>query len=184
MGNVRPIRMTPTDIEATFPQGHRLPCPIVDLCTFLERNGYPISGCFEISKIGIDDLKGWFQNDLSSYEQFLPFGRGACGDVYALWLTDGLSPEQAPVVMFGSEGELEVLASDAEQFCRLLCLGYSEIGLDDPTTKPADFDETEPFRRFMVERYGFEFPATAAPIIDAARTSFPSFKTWVESRQP
>ena len=176
--------MTPADIEATYPKGHRLPRPIVDLCSFLQHHGYPISGCFELSTIGMDDLKCWFRDDPASYEQFLPFGRGASGDVYALWLTNEFSPEHAPIVMFGSEGELEVLATDPEQFCRLLCLGYSEIGLDDPTTQPTDYDETAPFRQFMVERYGFQLPATAAPIIDAARTAFPSFKTWVESRQP
>lgn len=176
--------MKPADIEATFPNGHRLPRPIVDICCFLQLNGYPISGCFEISNIGMDDVKAWFKDEPSSSGQFLPFGRGACGDVYALWLTDGLSPDHAPVVMFGSEGELEVLARDSEQFCRLLCLGYAEIGLNDPTAEPTDFDETEPFRRFMLERYNFELPATAAPIVDDAGGRFPSFRSWVESRRP
>lgn len=176
--------MKPADIEATFPHGHRLPRPIADLCDFLERNGYPISGCFELSTFGMDGLKGWFRNEHSAYEQFLPFGRGASGDIYALWLTEGLSPDHAPVVMFGSEGELEVLARNSEQFCRLLCLGYSEIGLDDPASEPADFNETAPLRSFMLERYGFQLPANAAPIIDDAKARFPTFRGWVESRQP
>lgn len=178
------MRMKPVAIEATFPLGHRLPRPIIDLCGFLEQHGYPISGCFELSTVGMDGLKGWFRNEPSAYEQFLPFGRGACGDIYALWLTDGLSPDHAPVVLFGSEGELAVLARDAEQFCRLLCLGYSEIGLDDPNSKPTDFDETEPLRRFMLERYGFQLPANAAPIIGDASARFPGFRSWVQSFQP
>jgi hypothetical protein len=172
-----------TDIEATFPGGHRLPRPIVDICSFLETNGYPISGCFELSTIGMADLREWFRKQPSVCEQFLPFGRGACGDVYALWLTGDLAPDCAPVVMFGGEGELEVLASDAEQFCRLLCLGYSEIGLDNPADEPSEFDEAEPFRRFMLARYNFELPENAVPIIDDARALFPSFKKWVENRQ-
>ena len=173
--------MKPADIEATFPNSHRLPRPIVDICGFLEGNGYPISDCFELSTIGMDDLKGWFASDPSAYNQFLPFGRGACGDVYALWLMDDLTPEEAPVVMFGPEGELEVLALDSEQFCRLLCLGYSEIGLEDPAAAPTDFDETEPFRRFVLDRYDFQLPTTALPIIEDAKARFPSFRSWVES---
>lgn len=88
----------------------------------------------------------------------------------------------APVVMFGSEGQLEVLSTNAEQFCRLLCLGYSEIGLDDPASEPEDFQETEPLRRFMVKRYGFQIPETAGPIIAAAAAAYPTFGSWVESR--
>ena len=94
---------------------------------------------------------------------------------------DCVSPENAPVVMFGSEGELEVLARDSEQFCRLLCLGYSEIGLDDPAAQPAEFDETEPFRRFMLERYDFQLPSTALTILDDAKARFPSFSSWVKN---
>ncbi len=124
--------MKPEQIEATFPLGHRLPEPIVAICEFLEVHGYPISGCFELSLIGMKQVRGWFRDKEVSH-QFLPFGRGACGDVYALWLHRAeVQPDSAPVVMFGSEGELLVLASSAREFCRLLCLGYAEIGLDDP----------------------------------------------------
>lgn len=177
--------MKPEKIEATFPLGHWLPEPIVAICQFLEAHGYPISGCFELSLIGMDDLRGWFRDQPQVSHQFLPFGRGASGDVYALWLhAPEVLPESAPVVMFGSEGELPVIASSAREFCRLLCLGYSEIGLDDPSSTPQDFDETEPFRRFMLERYGFSLPETAEPIMSAARDSAPSFADFVAANQP
>ena len=176
--------MKAEQIEATFPLGHRLPEPIVSICQFLETNGYPISGCFELSLIGMNDLKGWFPDRPEVYQQFLPFGRGACGDVYALWLHgSGVQPDTAPVVMFGSEGELLVLASSALEFCRLLCLGYSEIGLDDPSSAPSDFAETEPFRRYILERYSFTLPETAAPIMAAAKASAPSFADFVVANQ-
>ena len=171
--------MSPAEIEATFLGSQRLPRPIADVCSFLEGHGYPISGCFELSASGTDALKAWFGGDSPAVAQLLPFGSGASGDVYALWLTEGLPPDQAPVVMLGSEGELAVLARDPEQFCRLLCLGYSEIGQDDPNGAPSDFDEAEPLRRFMMEKHGFELPATAAPIYDEASARFPSFEDWV-----
>lgn len=177
--------MKPEQIEATFPLGHRLPEPIVAICQFLETNGYPISGRFELSLIGMEDVRGWFRDRPEVSQKFLPFGRGACGDVYALWLhSPEVQPDTAPVVMFGSEGELPVLASSALEFCRLLCLGYSEIGLDDPSSTPRDFDETEPFRQFMIGRYGYTLPETAAPIMSAAMASAPSFADFVAANQP
>jgi hypothetical protein len=176
--------MKPALIEATFPLGHRLPEPIVRVCEYLSTHGYPISGCFELSQIGMDDLMTWFRNDPEAYQQFLPFGRGACGDVYAIWIHDvGISPEDAPVVMFGSEGELAVLASTPLEFIRLLCLGYSEIGLDDPASVPRDYDETAQFRQFMVQRYGFELPPNAESIITSAVASAPDFAAFVAAKQ-
>ena len=169
------------EIEATFPCGHRLPQPIVEICCFFEEHGYPISGCFELSTIGMEQLKGWFGGDPIAYGQFLPFGRGACGDIYALWLKDGLVPDNAPVVMFGSEGELVVLALNATQFCRLLCLGYSEIGLDDPASLPSEYEQTDAFRRCMLNKYDFELPSTALPIMEEAQAQYPSFAIWVDS---
>jgi len=175
--------MKPSEIESTFLKRKHLPEPIVDICRYLEANGYPISGCFEISKIGIHDVAAWFEGDLEAQAAFLPFGRGACGDVYAIWLTEELSPDAAPVVMLGSEGQLEVLAVDATQFVRLLCLGYSEIGLNDPDDEPTDFDATIGFRSFIQTKYRFDLPSTARPIFDEARSRFPSFAEWVAEHQ-
>ncbi len=175
--------MNASEIEATFPSKHRLPEPISDICRFVSTHGYPISGCFEISKIGMSDVRAWFRDDAAAQAAFLPFGRGACGEVYAIWLTEGLTPERAPVIMLGSEGQLEVLAVDSREFCRLLCLGYSEIGSDDPDSTPSDFAETEPFRDFIQEKYHFDLPATARHIVEMASSRFPKFVDWVEAHQ-
>jgi hypothetical protein len=176
--------MTPEQIEATFPLGHHLPGPVVSICRFLEEHGYPISGCFELSSIGMDDVMGWFPGRPDAYQQFLPFGRGACGDVYALWLHSSVvQPGTAPVVMFGSEGELSVLASSPLEFCRLLCLGYSEIGLDHATSIPRDFEKTSPFRHFMIKQYAFALPETAEPIIASGIASAPDFPAFVAASQ-
>ena len=175
--------MKTSEIETTFSTKQKLPQPIADICSFLESNGYPISGCFEISKIGMTDIKLWFKDDEDVQAMFMPFGRGACGDIYTIWLTEGLSPESAPIVMLGSEGQLEVLALDSLEFCRLLCLGYSEIGLDDSTQPPSDYEETKRFRDFVQEKYNFTLPDTAQPIIEKAKARFPNFQQWVADHQ-
>jgi hypothetical protein len=175
--------MKATDIEATFLTKHLLPEPIVDICRFLEIHGYPISGCFELSTIGARDVAHWFRHDQKAQAELLPFGRGACGDIYAIWLTEGLSAADAPVIMLGSEGQLEVLAVNSTEFCRLLCLGYSEIGLHEPEEEPSDYEATKPFREFILAKYQFDLPSTAAPIFEEARSRFPGFADWVGEHQ-
>jgi hypothetical protein len=172
--------MIKNDIESTFYTGQVLPEAISKVCEFLDENGYPISGCFELSTIGVDDLKGWFKKTPSAVDTLLPFGRGACGDIYAVWLVNNLELENSPIVMFGSEGTLSVLARNAKEFCKLLCLGYSELGLEDHSLVGDDFSETKPFRDFILGEYNFELPQTGNKIIEEANQAFPEFTKWVE----
>ena len=172
--------MIQEEIEGTIISGNKLSEPIAHICKFLDENGYPISGCFELSTIGINDLLYWFRKNPSAVEELIPFGRGACGDIYSLWLTNGLSPEEAPIVMFGSEGELLVLAKDSKEFCKLLCLGYSEVGLEDHSVAGSEYAETEKFRNYIMSVYNFELPETGEAIIDQANKLFPYFKLWEE----
>ena len=155
----------------------------MDICRFHEAHGYPISGCFEIVTRGMDGVRAWFEKSPLAQGSLMPFGVGATGDIYAIWLTNGLLPDSSPVIILGSEGELDVLAVNTREFCRLLCLGYSELGLDDIDSIPTDFDETKPFRDFMLKKYQFDLPATARPIVDEARSQFPDFKGWVAEHQ-
>ena len=175
--------MKPSEIEKTFPNGLQLPEPITDICRFLAAHGYPISGCFKLSKIGMEDVVAWFPNDQVAQAGFMPVGRGACGEVYSLWLTGDRSPGDAPVVILGSEGESLVLAANAVDFCRLLCLGYSELGRDDPASEPSEYEATKPWREFFLKKYGFDLPGTAQPIIEDAQARFPDFQKWVETHQ-
>ncbi len=168
-------------IESTIISGKKLPKPISYICKYLDENNYPISGFFELSTNGIDDMLHWFRKNPHAVDELIPFGRGACGDVYCLWLTNGLCPEDAPIVMFGSEGELLVLAKDSKEFCKLLCLGYSEVGLEDHTVAGKEFSKTEKFRDYIVGIYNFELPETGEFIIDQANKLYPYFKTWVEA---
>ena len=82
--------------------------------------------------------------------------------------------------MFGSEGSLPVLATDSLEFCKLLCLGYSELGLDDHCTPGEDFDETAPLREFPLGLHTFALPKSGMSIIEHAGSRFPGFRAWVE----
>lgn len=175
--------MLAADVESKFPPNVPLPLGVRTLCDFLDQNGYPISGCFEISTIGDDDMAAWFPNDTEMQHRFAVFGRGSTGSVYALWLHDGNDPNSAPVVVLGSEGDLLVLATDCLEFCRLLGCGYDELEWDDLTKPSPSSDAAQPLRDWLTERLNLDCPSVGSAIVSAARERYRDFGDFVRAWQ-
>ena len=173
--------MLASDVESKFPPGVEMPDPIRALCGYLDQYDYPLSGCFEISTIGDDDMQTWFPNDLAMQRAFAVFGRGSTGSIYAVWLRDGSNIELCPVVVLGSEGELLVLATDSLQFCRLLGCGYNELEWDDLTLPSPEWDDTKPLRDWLAKHMKIDFPETGAEIVSAAQQKHIDFQGFVQS---
>jgi hypothetical protein len=170
-------------VQSNFPEGVKLPDCLRAICDYLDAHGYPLSGCFEICDWGRRDTEGWFPKDLATQRQVAIFGRGSTGSSYALWLVPNANPDEAPVVLFGSEGEFIVLASNAFEFCRLLGLGYHEVEFDDLTAPPADWTETAGLRNWLADRFQIDFPARGELIALVAREQHPGFGKWMQSWQ-
>ncbi|MBL9082813.1 MAG: hypothetical protein JNK76_13450 [Planctomycetales bacterium] len=170
-------------VQSNFPEGVKLPDCLRALCDYLDTHGYPISGCFEICDWGRRDAEGWFPNDPVTRSQVAIFGRGSTGSSYALWLVPTSDPENAPVVLFGSEGEFLVLAPNAFEFCRLLGLGYTEVESDDLSKPPAEWNETGKLRSWLAERFAMDFPATGEKIAHEARERHTGFAKWMNDWQ-
>lgn len=176
-------------IENTFYLGQKLPDGIVHICNFYDdvgvKNAHTISGSFELSSSGMESIDSWFGGkSKKAADMLMPFGGGPSGDIYAIWLTNDLMAENAPIVMLGSEGEAEVLAVNHVEFCKLLCLGYDEISTDDlsmPSCEesPESYEKAKPFRDKMLEIYRFCLPKTGDVIVKEAREKFPNFAKWV-----
>ena len=175
------LRMLVDEIESKFPPGIQVPQSIRSLCEFIEDNGYPLSGCFELSTIGDADLQAWFPNDLAMQRQFAVFGRGSTGSVYALWLRDGRDVDNSPVIVLGSEGELLVLAVNPREFCRLLGCGYDELEWDDLSQPAAEWENTRRLREYLCERLGLSFQMTGESIVLEARDQYPDFASDIEA---
>lgn len=78
----------------------------------------------ELKFDGLDGLLGNTDAEQKLSKDFVFFGERGCGSMAAVWLLEGRSINYAPVVLFGSEGELEVIASDFLTFTALCGLGY------------------------------------------------------------
>ena len=173
--------MLADDVESKFPRGITMPDTIRALCDYLDTNGYPLSGCFEISTIGDDDMQAWFPNDPAMQRRFVVFGRGSTGSVYAIWLRDGTDVDSSPVIVLGSEGELLVMAETPMEFCRLLGCGYNELEWDDLTQPSPESNDAQPLREWLVNRFDIDFPATGDKIVSTARTRYPDFPSFIQS---
>lgn len=173
--------MLADDVESKFPPGVKMPVAIRALCDFLDTNGYPLSGYFEISTIGDDDLRAWFPNDPTMQRRFAVFGRGSTGSVYAIWLRDGTDVDSSPVIVLGSEGESLVMAANSLEFCRLLGCGYNELEWDDLTQPSPESDDAQPLREWLDSRFDIDFPARGDEIVSAARTQCPNFSAFIQT---
>lgn len=170
-------------VASKFPPGVALPEGVRVLCDYLDTHGYPLSGCFEISRIGREDVESWFPDDEAMQQQFAVFGRGSTGSTYALWLRDTQDASAAPVVVLGSEGEFLVLATDCREFCRLLGCGYDELEWDKLTEPGKKWNETQPLRDWLAEKMSLDFPATGEAIVAAAKAKHPDFAQYVTAWQ-
>jgi len=116
------------NIKKGIPKSITIPIELEKLCKWTEKNGYPISGCFELRADDGETMKYWLGFDNIS-DRFGLFGAGASGDIYAFWIDDSGGQK---IVHLGSEGDsVYILSNNFVDFLRLLAIGYDEIGFAD-----------------------------------------------------
>jgi hypothetical protein len=174
---------TATKVQKQFPSGVKLPPPLKVLCGYLDKFDYPISGCFEIDARGRETIRSWFRGDEKMEMRFAVFGKGSTGSTFALWLTDDLDAEEAPVIVLGSEGDFVVLAENVLEFCRLLGCGYDEVEAEDLSKAPSLAKETEPLRKWFAEHLAIKSPKNGKAIVSAAKKRYPKFAQHVSAWQ-
>jgi hypothetical protein len=171
------------NIEAEFPPGTTMPDELRQLCDYLDRTDYPISGYMRLRPEG-SALKAWFGDDEKAANQFAGFGAGPDGSILAFWLYRGPDASGAPVIHLGSEGQNNmVLASDFQEFLRLFGIGYGELGFDDLSAPPAEPQTAERLRAWLLAKFGITPPATGAELVKQAQTRHPDLDTWIRDWQ-
>jgi hypothetical protein len=127
----------------------------------------------------MDDFWSYHSSDLS--ESFVFFLQLAEGSRIGLWLYPALAdPDQAPVVLVGSEGELRFLGRDTTQFLARVASG---VGIGELYDFP-NLEDLEPFRsdlavwlqgRARLDQSGVAEVASADP-----RNDHPDLAAWVQ----
>ncbi|MFF1709088.1 hypothetical protein [Streptomyces sp. NPDC058268] len=121
-------------------------------------------------------------------DRLVPFAQATgSGSFYALWRCDDRADlATLPVVFFGDEGDLDVVASGLRDLFRLLAI-------DDECYLPEDeWDDDDEhsvghgeYLDWLKERFGLTAPEAADPIIDRARDEYGlRFMDWLLEFSP
>lgn len=174
------------EIIKGIPEQIDIPAAFEKLCYWTDKNGYPISGQFELRADDGETMRYWLGFDNVSH-RFGLFGAGGDGSLYAFWIDDD---GRQKIVHMGSEGDhVYILADDFIDFLRLLAIGYDEIGHAD-LGKPVrewniEIEQEEDnginpaFREWVEKEFGVRVPDTGSEIVDVDDHTF---SNWIEEQ--
>ncbi len=153
--------MKTEDIKKGFPETLPFPKELALLIDWVNENGYPISGCFELRADDGDTMFYWFGfRDVES--KLGQFGAGADGSLYCIWDTE---TGVYPIVHMGSEGdEIKVLAENFVDFLRLLAIGYDELGFEELTSPPEEDESNPVFQQWVKKQFGVSIPKVGSEL--------------------
>jgi hypothetical protein len=119
--------------------------------------------------------RAWGMNEeaASSVHAFAQDGTG--GQVCLWQRAQQAALEEAPVVVCGSEGELEVLALNLADYFVQVVWGYDHFGAG-----PADLPHSEGAR--VLRALGIEVPDDPTGLRSAAQAANPDFEAWIRAR--
>ena len=165
---------------------HQLPNTLIELIKFdqsLEENNYYSQSFYLNDDIEEDFFESWLDNDQTDEEKrkeyaknMIVFARAdGTGGAYAMWIQEGNTDlEKAPIISYGSEGEITVVANNLKDLIKMLSFGaegmegsfYHALDTDedeyeeDPSYFYKDFVENRPnflkFRKWMKEVLAIE----------------------------
>jgi len=169
---------TLAEIKKGFPE--TVPCPeeLALLVDWVKRNGYPISGYFELRADDGDTMFYWF-GFRNVEKQLGQFGAGPDGSLYCVW-----DDEKGgyPIIHMGSEGqENKILASSFVDFLRLLAIGYGEIGFEDMASSPEENESNPTFQAWVKETFHVSIPNCGVEITNQAQEAKPDFQEWINA---
>ncbi len=119
-------------------------------------------------------LRAWTGNERVTGAEYRVFGQDGTGGYAALWLVrPGADLLDQPIVFFGSEGELSVVASRFADYLWLLAAG---VGPYEATCYGADGARApQPELAAFAEQHGGA-PRLPGEVLAAARAEFPDFE--------
>ena len=121
-----------------------------------------------------DWLRSWTGNDTVSADGFRVFGQDGTGGLAAFWLTrDGRPILEQPIVFFGSEGELGVVARNFGDYLWLLAHG---IGPYEAVAEGAGWARDNAVFREFAEAHAPGNERDPRELLDIARRDFPDFE--------
>ena len=129
---------------------------------------------FQDAAENADWIRAWTGNQELDAAEYRFFGADGTGGMAGFWLVrEGADLLDQPIVFFGSEGEVGMVAYDFADFCWLLADGVGpleavEYGADDPTPEDA-------FVEFATKHVP-DAKKSGADVLKRANEAFPTFQ--------
>lgn len=124
-------------------------------------------------------LRAWTGNATLTGDDFRVFGQDGTGGYAAIWLAREDEPlENQPIVFFGSEGELGVVASNLADYLWVLAGGFGPL---EAATAPEADRELQMELGDLAAKYAADAEKSARDAIRIAREAFPEFEPTVRA---
>lgn len=123
---------------------YRVPAALVALHEFDAKHGPRYSAGFMLAVDDKEGLKSW-SDEKAFLDALCPVGQAtSSGAFYALWVANGADVDTAPVVVFGDDGGVHVLADGIATLLRILTLDVEPMIDHDGVDYYKDEDEHVP----------------------------------------
>jgi hypothetical protein len=132
-------------------------------------------------------VKDWFQGNQAGWSKVKLFGVDGIHSLYGIWLYDGRTSENAPIIYLGGEGEgTTVLASTWEEFLSILAANQEWEPFDKKFFDATDNNEEQntAFRAWLKEAHGIGPAKDPMAIMRKAKKEHPDFDKWLGSVIP
>jgi len=124
-------------------------------------------------------IRAWTGNDELDGAEYRIFGQDGMGGYVALWLIrDGQPLVEQPVVFFGSEGELGVIARHVWDYLWLLAGGFGPL---EAVSAPDSDRELNMEIAEIAVRHAAEHEKSARDVIRLAREELPDFEATIRA---
>ena len=179
---------TPAEFATNF-AGHEVPPALARLLRFQEENGFEsYSECFGLLVDDKGGLRSW-SSDEAFLARLMPFAQATGGgSFYALWAhRPGASTSEMPVIVFGDEGGVHVIAEDVSQLLRLLTYDVEPMVDHDGVTfyKAKDHEPREnhdAYQSWLKDELALDPIDDPAPLVAAAQARYKAdFDAWMSA---
>ena len=121
-------------------------------------------------------IRAWTGNHKLDGAEYRIFGADGSGGLAGFWLVrEGDGVLHQPIVFFGSEGEVGIVASNFAEFCWLLADGVgAKEAVEDAEFGPPESNPEPQFVEFASKHFAGA-KKSAAEVVAKARAEFPTF---------
>ncbi|QLI83289.1 SMI1/KNR4 family protein [Chitinibacter fontanus] len=124
-------------------------------------------------------FRAWTGSPDASGAEFLIFGQDGTGGLAAIWhIRDNEDLLSQPIVFFGSEGEMGVVAQNFSDYLWVLASGHGPL---EAIAYPDDARSENPDFKAFAERFASTPPKRLSNIVEVAKAEFSFFEKGIES---